>query len=146
MTTADHLNNQYPDVREDLAAACIEEQLKLFGVAVLSEDEEGERRLVLAASDDNSNLKYVKVTLCPFRENKETRPSWIDPNSNGFRVKAYVEELPDLDEDSTEESADNAFFAVRELIALNGFDLLANLLNILKVDFSINLCLVSNLD
>ena len=143
MTTADNLNKEYPDLREDLAATYIEEQLRLLGVAVLSEHEEGERRLVLCASDEDSNLNYVKVTFCPYREGREVPPSWLDPNSNGFRVRAYVEELPELDENSTEEIVDNAFFAVRELTALDGRELLTKLLNNLSEDFSINLCLVS---
>jgi len=138
---ADSLNRDFPDVREELARAFLETQINLLGAAVLPCEEEGLQGLMLQAFDVNENISPLKVTLFPLTARSK---SWFGAIPWDFYVRIYVEEIPELEEYTTDESLDELFFTTLSTHQKCGADLIAFVLNSLRDEFGLQLTLCAS--
>jgi hypothetical protein len=138
---AESLNRDYPEVREALALIQIETQLELLGAAVCRCEEDGLEGLVLQAFDVNENLSPLKITFFPLTAKSKTARSWFGAIPWDFYVRMFVEEMPELDEYTTDEKLDELFFAVFSTHQKHGADMIAFLLNSLREEYGLQLTL-----
>ena len=141
---ADSLNRDFPDVREELARAFLETQINLLGAAVLPCEEEGLQGLMLQAFDVNENISPLKVTLFPLTARSKSSRSWFGAIPWDFYVRIYVEEIPELEEYTTDESLDELFFTTLSTHQNSGADLIAFVLNSLRDEFGLQLTLCAS--
>ena len=141
---ADSLNRDFPEVREELARAFIETQVSLLGAAVLPCEEEGLQGLMLQAFDVNENIGPLKVTLFPLTARSKSSRSWFGAIPWDFYVRIYVEEIPELEEYTTDESLDELFFTTLSTHQKGGADLIAFVLNSLRDEFGLQLTLCAS--
>ena len=135
------LNRDFPEVRESLALVQIETQLEVLGAAVCRYEEDGLTGLALQAFDVNENLSPLKITFFPLTAKSKTARSWFGAIPWDFYVRMYVEEMPELDEYTTDEKLDELFFAVFSTHQKHGADLIAFLLNSLRKEYGLQLTL-----
>ena len=140
---AESLNRDYPEVRESLALVLIETQIELLGAAVCRYEEDGLQGLALQAFDVNENLSPLKITFFPLTAKSKTTRSWFGAIPWDFYVRMYVEEMPELDEYTTDEKLDELFFAVFSTHQKHGADLIAFLFNSLRKEYGLQVCLFS---
>lgn len=138
---SDSLNRDYPEVREALAVVQIETQLELLGAAVCRYEDNGLNGLGFKAFDVNENLSPLKITLFPLTATSRKAKSWFGAIPWDFYVRIYVEEMPELDEYTTEEKLDELFFAVFNTHQKHAADLIAFLFNRLRDDYGLQLTL-----
>ena len=141
---ADSLNRDFPEVREELARAFIETQISLLGAAVLQCEEEGLQGLMLQAFDVNENISPLKVTLFPLTARSKSSRSWFGAIPWDFYVRIYVEEIPELEEYTTDEVLDELFFTTLSTHQKCGADLIAFVLNSLRDEFGHQLTLCAS--
>lgn len=139
---AESLNRDFPEVREQLALAHIEVQLELLGAAVCRYEEDGIQGLALQAFDLNENLSPLKISLFPLTATSKTSRSWFGAIPWDFYVRLYVEEMPELDEYTSDQDMDELFFAVLSTHEQSGSDLVGFLFNSLRKEYGLqlNLC------
>ena len=140
---AETLNQDYSEVREHLALTFIEGQISLLGAAVCRIAEDGLDGLLLQGFDVNENLSPLKITLFPLTTKSKTSRSWFGAIPWDFYVRIYVEEIPELDENISDEKLDELFFAVLSTHQSNGTDLIAYLMNSLRKEYGLQLTLCS---
>jgi hypothetical protein len=143
---AETLNRDYPEVREHLALTFIEGQISLLGAAVCRITEDGLDGLLLQGFDVNENLSPLKIALFPLTAKSKTSRSWFGAIPWDFYVRIYVEEMPELDECTSDEKLDELFFAVVSTHQSNGADLIAYLMNSLREDYGLQLTLCGRSD
>lgn len=142
---SDSLNRDYPEVREGLALIQIETQLELLGAEVCRYEEDGLEGLALQAFDVNENLSPLKITFLPLTSKSRKAKSWFGAIPWDFYVRIYVEEMPELDENTSDENLDALFFAVFSTHQKHGADLIAFLLNSLREEYGLQLTLCGKL-
>lgn len=138
---AESLNRDYAEVRETLALVQIETQLEILGAAVCRYEEDSLLGLALQAFDVNENLSPLKITLFPLTTKSKSERSWFGAIPWDFYVRMYVEEMPELDEYTTDEKLDELFFAVFSTHQKHGAGLIAFLLNSLRDEYGLQLTL-----
>lgn len=143
---SDSLNREYPEIREELALTQIEVQLQLLGTAVCRIDEEGSTGLALQGFDVNGNLSPLKISLFPLTTKAKNLRSWFGAIPWDFYARLYVEELPELDEYTSNEEMDELFFAVFSTHQKSGAELVAFLLNALLQEYGLQLTLCARID
>jgi len=134
---ADSLNREYPEIREALASAFIESQISMLGVAICPVEEDGIQGLILQAFDVNQNLSPLKVSLFPLTVKSRTQRSWFGAIPWDFYVRFYVEEIPELDEFTSDAQLDELFFTTLSTHEKGGVELLEYLATTLKSEFGL---------
>lgn len=140
------LNREYPEICEELALTQIEVQLQLLGAAVCRIEEEGLIGLALQAFDVNENLSPLKISLFPLTAKSKNSRSWFGAIPWDFYARLYVEEIPELDEYTSDEKMDELFYAVFSTHQKGGADLVTFLLNSLRKDYGLQLTLCARID
>lgn len=143
---AESLNRDFPEVRECLALVQIETQIEMLGAAVCRYEEEGLQGIALQAFDVNENLSPLKITFFPLTAKSKTSRSWFGAIPWNFYVRMYVEEMPELDEYTSNEEMDELFFAVFSTHQKSGAELVAFLLNALRQEYGLQLTLCARID
>jgi len=138
---SESLNRDFPEIRELLALVQIETQLELLGAAVCRYEEDGPTGLALQAFDVNENLSPLKITFFPLTTKSKSARSWFGAIPWDFYVRMYVEEMPELDEYTSNEKLDELFFAVFSTHQKHGSDLIAFLFNSLRKEYGLQLTL-----
>lgn len=143
---SESLNHDFPEIREELALTQIEVQLQLLGVAVCRIEEEGLIGLALQAFDVNENLSPLKISLFPLTAKSKNSRSWFGAIPWDFYVRMYVEEIPELNEYTSDEKVDVLFYAVFSTHKKCGADLVAFLMNSLRKEYGLQLILCARID
>lgn len=134
---ADSLNREYPEIIEALASAFIESQISMLGVAICPVEEDGIQGFMLQAFDVNQNLSPLKVSLFPLTVKSRTQRSWFGAIPWDFYVRFYVEEIPELDEFTSDAQLDELFFTTLSTHEKGGVELLEYLATTLKSEFGL---------
>lgn len=137
--SAESLNQEYPEVREQLGRASIETQISLLGAAVIPCEEQGLQGLMLQATDLNEHLGPIKVTLLPSTPGLKSSRSWFGAIPQDFYVRFYIEEIPELKEYTSDESLDELFFTTLCTNQKSAADLISFVLNSLRDEFGLEL-------
>lgn len=143
---SESLNRDFPEIREELALTQIEVQLQLLGAAVCRIEEEGLIGLALQAFDVNDNLSPLKISLFPLTAKSKNSRSWFGAIPWDFYVRMYVEEIPELDEYTSNEKMDELFYAVFSTHEKCGADLVAFLMSSLRREYGLQLTLCASID
>lgn len=109
----------------------------MLGVAICPVEEDGIQGLILQAFDVNQNLSPLKVSLFPLTVKSRTQRSWFGAIPWDFYVRFYVEEIPELDEFTSDAQLDELFFTTLSTHEKGGVELLEYLATTLKSEFGL---------
>lgn len=138
-STMNALNRDYPDIREELALTQIEIELQMLGMAVCRVEEKGLIGLILQGFDLNERLSPLKISIFPLALKSKKTCSWVGALPFNFYARFYVEELPELNEYTTEKDLDDLFFSTYSTHQKSASDLLDFLLNTLRMESGLEL-------
>lgn len=137
----EELTKLYPQLKEDLGLVFLQEQLKILGIDTVISEFEGYKGLTFQLFDKDSIIDQIKMDWFPTKIHCSKRNSWYDKNSL-FKVGIYVLELPKLDENYSQEIADNEFYTHLQVEGNSAKEILDSALTFISqkygLDFDIN--------
>lgn len=132
------LSRLFPQLKEDLGLVFLQEELAILGVETVVSEFEGYQGLTFQVFDKDLRIEHIKMDWFPTKMKCSKRHSWYGKNSF-LKVGIYVLELPKLDENYSEEDADNEFFTHLEVEGESAKQILADALNFISEKYGLDL-------
>lgn len=129
----------FPEVREELGLVFLRQQLHLLDVMTVVTEFDGTRGITFQVFDRDHQMKHVKMEWFPNKRFCGFKHSWFTAQQREFSVNVYITELPSLDENYTEEMADEEFFVHLEILGTSAKEILTSILVELKKDYGVRL-------
>ncbi len=129
----------FPEVREELGLVFLRQQLHLLDVMTVVTEFDGTRGITFQVFDRDHQMKHVKMEWFPNKRFCGFKHSWFTAQQREFSVNVYITELPSLDENYTEEMADEEFFVHLEILGTSAKEILTSILVELKRNYGVRL-------
>lgn len=129
----------FPEVREELGLVFLRQQLHLLDVMTVVTEFDGTRGITFQVFDRDHQMKHVKMEWFPNKRFCGFKHSWFTAQQREFSVNVYITELPSLDENYTEEMADEEFFVHLEILGTSAKEILTSILVELKKNYGVRL-------
>ena len=137
--SASSLAAMFPEMREELGLVFLRQQLQLLEVKTVVTEFDGTRGITFQVFDRDHQMKHVKMEWFPNKRFCGLRHSWFTSQQREFSVNAYISELPSLDENYTEQMADEEFFVPLEVLGTSAKEILTSILVELKQTYGVRL-------
>jgi len=132
------LSRLFPQLKEDLGLAFLRDQLEMLGVSTVVSEFDGYQGLTFQVFDKDYRIEHIKMDWFPTKVKCSRRHSWYGKTAF-FKVGIYVLELPKLDENYSQEDADNEFFTHLEVDGDSASAVLADALKFISEKYGLDL-------